>query len=125
MIRSILNICCVFLSLSLAGTLIAQARPAARIPSELLFQVELHHLVPAEVAVKEGFYRIRIHNGRFVAPLDFVLDDPQAAKLFTAKTSERGLRIHVEIDLRPGRHVLSVPGYPELRSVLNVTPKGN
>jgi hypothetical protein len=87
-------------------------------------ELDLKRMIPAEMTVEEGTYEIRLINTAYVTNLSMQLDDQSNGKhIGSREISAKSVKNRPIFDLKPGRHVLSIAGHPELTAVINVTKK--
>lgn len=106
---------------------VVQAGPnAQRLLATRRIELELHlkRIIPAEVTVEEGLYEIRLINTAFTGNLQLVIDTEGNNQRVGDKAFDgKSAKVRPVFDLKPGRHIASIAGRPELRAVLIVTRK--
>ena len=106
---------------------LAQAGPnAQKLLTTRRIELELHlkRIIPAEVTVEEGLYEIRLINTTYTGSLQLLLDTEGTALRVGDKFFDgTAAKVRPVFDLKPGRHIASIAGRPDLRTVLIVTKK--
>ncbi len=114
-------------TIALAQPGLAQAGPnAQRLLTTRRIELELHlkRIIPAEVTVEEGLYEIRLVNTTYTGNLQLLLDTEGTALRVGDKSFDgKAAKVRPVFDLKPGRHIATIAGRPDLRAVLIVTKK--
>jgi len=120
--RTILLITAIVVS---TDAMAAQTNPPVGAPrGTLYFHLELNGVFPAQLTVEEGRYWVRVINGVYTEDLTIRMDDDRGQAVASrAVAKHQAAKSMFQIDLRPGRHKLQIPGRPKLTCDITVTPK--
>src|SRR5262249_188043 len=92
-------------------------------PRLLQFRLELHRLLPSTLTIEEGKYLLRISKGVILSDVEFRLQDAGQRVQAQGVAKGKGELTHIPVVLRPGQYALSVPGVPEWKCDVTVTPR--
>lgn len=92
--------------------------------------VEVEHLTltpagfePAEVARPQGPFALVVEHRAGVEEVELSLEPEGGARLNALRSRRRGISWAEELDLAPGRYVLSAVGRPEWRCDITITAR--
>jgi hypothetical protein len=87
-------------------------------------ELGLKRMIPDTVTVSEGSYEIRLINSTYVKNMTITLDrSDNGQRVGQRDIDSKAVKIRPVFDLKPGTHVLSVVGRPDLRAVILVNRK--